>query len=137
MTMNARQVGHAVVLQMRGEIAGWQASRAIVHTVKDQARDGVRTIVVNLGGVPSIDLGGLGALLESLRTMRAVDGVLRLCGATRRIRDLIVITRLVTVFDSFDSVEDAIAGTAGISRTPAALPSAAALGAVTRFLRRA
>jgi anti-sigma B factor antagonist len=137
MTINERQFGRIVVLDVRGPIAGRDAAAALLAAIRRRARTGARMVVANLGGVPSIDLGGLGALVEAGSAMRAVDGGLTLTGITRRIRDLIVITRLLTVFDTFESVEDAVAAFTGVSRAPLTVPSPATLGAITRFLRRA
>jgi anti-sigma B factor antagonist len=137
MTINERQFGRIVVLDVRGPIAGRDSAAALLAAVRRRARSGARMVIANLGSVPSIDLGGLGALLEASTAMRAVDGGLTLSGVTRRIRDLIVITRLLTVFDTFDTVEDAVAAFTGVSPEPVAVPSTATLGAITRFLRRA
>jgi anti-sigma B factor antagonist len=137
MTINERQFGRIAVLDMRGPIVGRQAAAAIVTAIKRQARSGARSVIANLGGVPSIDLGGLGALLEGLTAMRAVDGGLILTGVARRIRDLVAITRMLTLFETFETVDDAVAGITGVSREPLDVPSAATLGAITRFLRRA
>jgi anti-sigma B factor antagonist len=137
MTISERRVGSAVVLDISGPLAGPDEARKIESTVRRHGRNGVRTLIANLGGVPSVDLGGLGALVEGSRVMRELGGALRLVRITRRIHDLIVITRLLTVFDTFDSVEDAVAGMTGESRELAPALSPATLGVINRFLRRA
>jgi anti-sigma B factor antagonist len=137
MTIKERQIGLVVVLDLQGPLAGRDSAEAVLTAVKRCARQGARAVVANLAGVASIDLSGLGALLDASQAMRSADGSLTLTGVTRRINDLLVITRLLTVFDTYDTVEDAAAAITGITRQPEEVTSAATLGSVTRFLRRA
>ena len=108
MTISERQVGDIVVLDLAGPLYGWQAAGVMEDTIRRHCRSGTQTIVVNLARVRSIDCGGLGALVDAYNTMRDAGGEMRLASVTRRINDLLVITRLVTVFDTFHSVEEAI-----------------------------
>src|ERR671927_14704 len=105
MRINERQCGSVTVLDLSGAISGRDAASAIDAAVRRHMRNGTRRLVANLANVPAIDLGGLGALVEAWRAMREAGGVLSLASVTRRIHDLIVITRLLTVFDTFDTVE--------------------------------
>jgi anti-sigma B factor antagonist len=118
-----RRVGTAVVLDFVGRLYGWQASELIDETVRRHRLAGTQTLVVNLGLVTAVDCGGLGALVEARNTMRQVGGEIRLACVTARICDLLVITRLVTVFDTFESVARALEGP--ISTVPALIGSAA------------
>jgi anti-anti-sigma regulatory factor len=89
--------------------------------------------------VRSVDLAGLGALVEAYSAMREGGGEMRLASLTKRIHDLVVITRLLTVFNTFDSVEDAVQGQSP-ALTGTAEPaqvSSMSLGMIHRFLRRA
>jgi anti-sigma B factor antagonist len=134
MRINQRQLGDVVVLDVAGPIAGHNAAEAVRSAVDGHSRPG-SSVVVNLARVPAVDLAGLSALVDSYSDMRRAGGVLRLAGITNRIHDLLVITRLLTVFEVFDSVEDAVGGP-----TPAYSESAlstASLGIIQRFLRRA
>jgi anti-sigma B factor antagonist len=139
MTVNERQVGDAVVLDLAGPLYGWQAAGVVEETVRRHRRAGTRTLVVNLARVRSIDCGGLGALVDGYTTMREAGGEMRLANLTKRISDLLVITRLVTVFDTFDSVERAVEGPvpARAGLVPVGWPSPMSAGMVLRFLRRA
>jgi anti-sigma B factor antagonist len=132
MRIKERQFGNAVVLDLSGPIKGRGAASAIEEAAREHAAAGTRRIIANLADVPSVDLGGLGALVEAARTLREVGCAFSLASVTRRIHDLIVITRLLTAFDTFDTVEEA----AGAVETVPAL-SPVALGAIGRFLRRA
>jgi anti-sigma B factor antagonist len=136
MTIKERQFGNIAVLDLFGPITGRKASDTIEAMVRGYARAGTRTLIANLGEVPSVDLGGLGALVEGCRVMREAGGVLSLACVTRRIHDLIVITRLLTVFDTFDSVEEALGGMVRIPVTTSPAVSPFALGAIHRFRHR-
>jgi anti-sigma B factor antagonist len=138
MRITERQFGDVVVLDLRGSIAGPKAVGMLDAAVRRHCRDGVRKVVANLGGVSSVDLGGLGALVDAHMALRQARGIFTLACVTKRIHDLVVITRLLTVFDTCDSVEEAIGG-AVASQAGAASPelSLLSLGAIHRFLRRA
>lgn len=137
MTIRKRQIGRIVVLDLQGAIAGRDSADALVTAVKRLTRSGTRTVIANLAGVASIDLSGLGALLDASQALRAVDGSLTLTAVTRRINDFLVITRLLTVFETYDTVKDAVSAIAGVGRGQEDVTSAATLGTITRFLRRA
>ena len=67
-----------------------------------------KKIVLNLGGVSYIDSGGLGTLVGLYTSARGQQGDIRLANLTQRVRDQLQITKLVTVFESFDSVDAAV-----------------------------
>ena len=105
MRIKERHCGAVVVLDVAGPITGGKAPSMIEEAVGRHHGTG-RVVVANLGDVPSMDLAGLSALAQAYRTMRQAGGALRLVGVTTRLKDLLGIARL-TVFDTFDSVEDA------------------------------
>ena len=139
MNISERQFEHAVVLDVTGPIAGPDAAGMIDATVRRHAKAGTRVLVANLGRVPLVDLAGLGALVEAHITMQQASGAFRLACVTKRIHDLVVITRLVTVIDTFDSVEEAIGDLipANRGRAQGARLSTTSLAPIQRFLRRA
>jgi anti-sigma B factor antagonist len=110
MRISERQVGNVVVLDLVGPLAGPEAARIVEEAVLRHARAGTHTVVANLADVQSIDLGGLDALVDAYPAMREAGGEIRIASLARRIHDSAVIARLLSVFDSFDSVEQAIGG---------------------------
>ena len=139
MTIKERQFGEVVVLDLAGAIAGSQARAKLDDAVRRHNRTGTRVVVANLGRVPSMDVSGLSALVDAYRTLQTAGGVLRLACVTKRLGDLLVITRLLTVFDTFDSVEDAVGSVARAEARVPQAPGAAAmsLSTIQHFLRRA
>jgi anti-sigma B factor antagonist len=137
MRVSERRFGDVVVLDLHGPIAGQKAVTMLESAVRRQCREGVRDVVANLGGVPSIDLAGLGALVDA-HVALGPRGDFKLACITKRIHDLVVITRLLTLFDTYDSVEEAVGGAAQ-AHTGATSPqlSEMSLAKIHRFLRRA
>ena len=70
--------------------------------------DGQRKILLNLGDITYIDSAGLGALISSYTTTKREGGQLKLVSLTKRIQDLLAITMLITVFDTYDAEAEAI-----------------------------
>jgi anti-sigma B factor antagonist len=136
MRISERQVGDAAVLDLAGRIAGRKVDE-IGAAVSRHVQAGTRLVVANLSGVPSVDLAGLGALVEAQRAARAAGCDLRLAGVNHRIHDLVILTRLVTVFDTFDSVDAAAGGAVPSYEGVTAQNPAMSLGRVERFLHRA
>ena len=108
MRVNERHVGNATVLDLAGPMVTPKADGMIKAAVRRQVRGGPRLVVVNFGGVPSIDAAGLGELIAAFTTLQRVGGTLRLACVPKRIRDVIEITHLTSILDIFDCVEDAV-----------------------------
>jgi anti-sigma B factor antagonist len=138
MRITERQCGDAVVLDLHGPIAGPKAAAMLEAAVRRHCGDGVRSVVADLSGVPAVDLAGLGALLDAHMAVRRASGAFKLACITKRIDDLIVITRLLTIFETYDSVEEAVGGAfpvyAGVQSPRFPLLS---LGTIHRILRGA
>lgn len=122
MEIKTRQDGHVAVLDLVGRLTGGHAASEVEEAVRALARAGTRTLIVNLAHVPSIDLDGLTALADGYRELRAAGIELRLAGFSRRIGDDEVVTRLATMCNVFESVEQAIEG--AIAVNPDAAPAA-------------
>jgi anti-sigma B factor antagonist len=138
MRISERQIGGVVVLDVHGPIVGRPAAEAIEETLRRLRADGACQMVVNLADVPLVDSSGLGALVAARVALRDASGTFKLACVTERIDDLVVITRLVTVFDTYDSVEEAIGAPIPVyEEVEAPHPSLMAFGALNRFLHRA
>ena len=77
--------------------------------IKDLLADGQKRILLNLAEVSYIDSAGLGSLISSYTTARREGGGLKLVNLTKRIQDLLAITKLITVFETFDNEAEALA----------------------------
>ena len=116
MDINKRRVGDIVILDLQGKLMMTDGAELLHDTVASIVFQGERKVVLNLGGVPYMDSGGLGELVRChLIVKRETGGAIKLVNLTSKITDLLTITRLVTIFDTFDSEQAALASFGDVS----------------------
>ena len=108
MKIETRTVGDVHVLYCSGKITLGEGTMAIRNTVKDVLKGGGKKIVLNLADVNYIDSSGIGELVSSYTTVTNQGGLLKLANLTKKIQELLAITKLLTVFQVFDSEQAAI-----------------------------
>ena len=109
MDITKRRLGDVTILDLKGKLTINEGAELLRDTVASVVFQGERKILLNLAGVPYMDSGGLGELVRcSLITGRA-SGAVKLLNLTSKITDLLAITKLSNVFDSFDSEPEALA----------------------------
>jgi len=94
-----RQVGDIAVIDFSGKITLGEGSSTLRRTIRDLIDNGQRKIVLNLYDVDYIDSSGIGELVSGYTTVRNAEGEMKLLHLTKRVHDLLQITRLFTVFD--------------------------------------
>src|SRR6476646_9892121 len=104
---NKRVVEGVAVLDCSGRIVFGDESAALRDTVKQLIADH-KSIVLNLGGVNYIDSGGLGTLVALYTSARSANANIKLCNLTQRVGDLLQVTKLLTVFDVYDTEDKAL-----------------------------
>jgi len=107
--MRTREVNGIVIIDLSGQLTLGEASAAIRDEVRDQTAQGLRKILLNLGDVSYIDSAGLGELTAAFTSVKNRGGELKLLNLTKRVHDLMQITKLYTVFDVHDDEKKAIA----------------------------
>ena len=108
MDIKERVVDGVSVLDLSGKIVLGEGDGQIRERIKDLLADGQRKILLNLGDVSYIDSAGLGALISSYTTTKREGGQLKLVSLTKRIQDLLAITKIITVFNTYDAETEAI-----------------------------
>ena len=103
-----RQAGDVTILDLSGEVRIGEGSVALRDSIRKLADAGKKQILLNLAGVKYIDSTGIGELIASHVTASRQGGHLKLVNLTDRIQNLLVITKLLTVFDSYDSEAEAL-----------------------------
>jgi len=98
---NIRQVGDVVIVDMVGRITLGDGSGVVRETVKDLLKEGQRNLLLNLGEVTYIDSSGLGELVGAYATGVSQGARLKLLNVQKRVDDLLQVTKLYTVFESF------------------------------------
>ena len=114
MTFEQRTVGDVVVLSINGDIAmNGEGANLLADQVRELVQAGHNRLILDLGRVRYVDSAGLGELVHALSVVRNRGGEMKLLNVTRRMGDLLVLTRMLTVFDCFDREAQALASFEG------------------------
>ena len=103
-----RQVGEVTILDLSGKITIGEGSVQLREAVRKLLDDGKKKLLLNLGDVSYVDSSGIGELVSSYTTTNNNGGQLKLLNQTKKIHDLLTITKLVTVFETFDDEGTAV-----------------------------
>jgi anti-sigma B factor antagonist len=103
-----RTVSDVTVLDLKGKMTLGEGDELLKDKINTLLADGKKKLVLNLEGVPYIDSAGLGEIVRTFTTVSRQGGKLKLLNLTKRIEDLLSITKLLTVFETFDSEAEAI-----------------------------
>jgi len=103
-----RQVDGVAVVDMSGRITLGEGSVVLRDTIRDLIGKGNKKILLNLGDVTYIDSSGIGELVSAFTAVRRAGGELKLLNLTKKVHDLLQITKLYTVFDIKDDEATAI-----------------------------
>lgn len=105
--LSTRVVDGVTVVDCSGRIVFGDESALLRDTIKGLLND-TKNIVLNLGQVNYIDSGGLGTLVSLYTSARSAGGNLKLANLTRRVGDLLQVTKLLTVFEVYDGEDKAV-----------------------------
>jgi len=108
MQISERTNGDVVILDVKGRITLGDGDELLKDKVNQLVGQGKKKIVLNLADVPYVDSAGLGEIVRTYTTVSRQGGSLKLLNLTKRISDLLAITKLLTVFETFESENDAI-----------------------------
>ena len=100
---NIRQVGDVAIVDLRGRITLGDGAGIVRETVKDMLKGGQKNLLLNLGDVSYIDSSGLGELVSAYATGANQGAQIKLLNVQKRVHDLIQLTKLYSVFESFTS----------------------------------
>ncbi len=108
MKIETRTVGDVHILDISGKITLGEGTMAVRNTVRDVLKNGGKKIILNLAEVNYIDSSGIGELVSSYTTVTNQGGKLKLLNLTKKIQELLAITKLLTVFSVYDTEQQAI-----------------------------
>ena len=108
LNIKERQAGDVTILDMDGKITIGDGNVALRSAIRRLIEEGKKKILLNLGGVGYVDSSGIGELVSSYTTIQREGGQLKLLNLTQKIHDLLGITKLLTVFDTYDQESDAL-----------------------------
>jgi anti-sigma B factor antagonist len=104
-----RTIGDITILDLKGKLTIGDGAELLRDKVASIVFQGQSRVLLNLAGVPYMDSGGLGELVRCSMAARRAKGAVKLMSLTTRITDLLTITKLLTVFDTFDTETEALA----------------------------
>ena len=107
--MRTRETGGIIIIDLTGQLTLGEASAALRDEVRDQVSHGYNKILLNLADITYIDSAGLGELTAAYTSVKNRGGQLKLLSLTKRVHDLMQITKLYTVFEVYDDEKTAIA----------------------------
>ena len=108
MQIDERAVGDVIVLDLKGKITLGEGDELLKDKVNSLVNQGHKKIVLNLADVPYIDSAGLGEVVRTYTTVSRQGGSLKLLNLTKRITDLLSITKLLTVFECHETEAEAL-----------------------------
>ena len=108
MKIEERALENVVVLDLKGKLTIGEGDELLKGTIQKLMDQGHSNLLLNLEDVPYVDSAGLGEIVRTYTTVSRQGGSLKLVNLTKRITDLLAITKLLTVFDTFESEADAV-----------------------------
>jgi anti-sigma B factor antagonist len=108
MKIETRTVGDIKILDCSGKITLGEGTMTVRNTVREVLKNGGKKIILNLADVNYIDSSGIGELVSTYTTVTNQGGQLKLLNLTKKIQELLAITKLLTVFQVFDTEQAAM-----------------------------
>jgi len=108
MTIQERVVGAVTVLDCEGKLVLGDGDTLLKDKIHSLVFQGRKNILLNMGGVSYVDSSGLGALVAASITAKGTGGQIKLLSLTKKLHDLLSISKLLTVFDTFDNEAEAV-----------------------------
>ncbi len=110
MQLEERQVGDITIVKVTGDITLNKGGDVLLKDkIQSLLQQGKKKLLLDLGGVSYVDSAGLGQLVQVYATTRNHGGALKLLNLTKRLKDLLVVSKLLTVFDSHENESEALA----------------------------
>jgi anti-sigma B factor antagonist len=108
MQISERESGGVTVLDLSGKVTLGDGDTLLKDKLHSLLHQGKKNVLLNLGQVSYVDSAGLGAIVSAYTTMTREGGSLKLSNVTKKLQDLLSITKLLTVFETFDSEDEAV-----------------------------
>ena len=108
LNIRERQAGDVTILDLEGRITIGDGNVSLRNAIRRLIQEGKKKILLNLAGVSYVDSSGIGELVSSYTTIGREKGQLKLLNLTQKIQDLLAITKLLTVFDTYEDESAAL-----------------------------
>ena|SRR6185436_448954 len=108
MRVDIRQAGDVVIVDLHGKLSAGGGDRVLKETLDDLLSDNRKKILLNLSDVSFMDSAGVGELVAGLRTSRGLGASLKLLNANERVHSTLYISRLLPIFELYNSEKEAL-----------------------------
>ena len=108
MEIEERLADDVMILDLKGKLTIGEGDELLRDKVYSLIQQGRKKLILNLEGVPYVDSAGLGEIVRTYTTVSRQGGNLKLLNLTKRIEDLLTITKLLTVFDTYETEQEAL-----------------------------
>ena len=108
MEISERNSGKVTILNLTGKVTLGEGDVLLKDKLHSLLNQGRKDVLLNLAQVSYVDSAGLGAIVSAYTTMTREGGSLKLANVTKKLQDLLAITKLLTVFETFDSEDEAL-----------------------------
>lgn len=109
MKFKSKEVKGVTIIELKGNIMGGPDASALNEELHKLIEGGKKKVIVDLGDVKFMNSSGLGMLIGALTTMRNAGGDLKIARASKKIESLLMVTKLITVFDHHEEIGNAVA----------------------------
>jgi len=108
MQISEKRQGDISILTLKGKLMGGPETQAVHERIKELVEDKINKVVIDLGKVKWMNSSGLGMMMGALTTLKNANGELKLANVTDKVQSLFMITKLITIFQTYESVDEAI-----------------------------
>ncbi len=108
MNIDVKEYNDITALNVRGNMMGGPETIAIHEKVKELIDQKKSKVIIDLSNVKWMNSSGLGTMMGCLTSLKNIDGDLKLCGVTEKVKSLFMITKLITLFETYDSQDEAV-----------------------------
>jgi anti-sigma B factor antagonist len=108
MKIERRKVGNVTILDLKGKILFGDGIDELRQSINGAIKDGEKQMVLNFAEVPYLDSTGLGEVVRSYTTLKKEGGTVKIANLTNKVKDLMMVTKLITVFETFENENEAV-----------------------------
>ena len=108
MKIEKRKVGNVTILDLKGKILFGDGIDELRQSINGAIKDGEKQMVLNFSEVPYLDSTGLGEVVRSYTTLKKAGGTIKIANLTNKVQDLLSVTKLITVFETFQDEDQAV-----------------------------
>ena len=108
MKIERRKVGNVTILDLKGKILFGDGIDELRQSINGAIKDSEKQLVLNFAEVPYLDSTGLGEVVRSYTTLKKEGGTVKIANLTNKVKDLMMVTKLITVFETFESENEAV-----------------------------